>query len=113
MRSGAFPDIRTAVATKILSPHTIGLECPRPGTSTRHSTPESLPAVASAFQSARVGKPSAIPCAPGPRNPGQFCSVLEPNVPEASVIAGAAINEAVRNERRVKPFSFIYELLPF
>src|SRR6266487_3733428 len=40
-----------------------------------------------------------MPCAPGPRNPGQFCSVLV-LVFEASVTAGRAIKELARNERR-------------
>src|SRR5215468_303095 len=73
----------------------IGLECPRPGTSARHSKPSSFPAAAATFQLARVGKPSAMPCPPGPRNCGQFCSDLN-----ASEAAGNASKEAVRNERR-------------
>src|SRR5262245_13958671 len=73
----------------------IGLECPRPGTSARHSKPSGFPAAAATFQLARVGKPSAMPCPPGPRNCGQFCSGLN-----ASEAAGNASKEAVRNERR-------------
>src|SRR5262245_57999229 len=73
----------------------IGLECPRPGTSARHSNPSCSPPAAATFQLARVGKPSAMPWPPGPRNCGQFCSDLN-----ASEAAGNASKEAVRNERR-------------
>src|SRR5262249_59335040 len=73
----------------------IGLECPRPGTSARHSKPSGFPAAASTFQLARVVKPSAMPCPPGPRNCDQFCSDLN-----ASKAAGNASIEAVTNERR-------------
>src|SRR5262249_46589965 len=95
IRKGALPDSRTAVVTKIRSPQTMGLECPSPGTSARHNRPESLPAAGSTFQAARVGYPSAIPRAPGPRNSGQFCSVLESNL-----AAGKAVNVVIRNVRR-------------
>src|SRR5215467_4938314 len=44
-----------------------------------------------------------MPCPPGPRKPGQFCaSGAELGVmtgAEASVTAGTAINEVIRNER--------------
>src|SRR6266705_4739591 len=46
-----------------------------------------------------------MPCAPGPRNPGQFCSVFG-FVFEASVTAGRAIRELARNERRDNPIEF-------
>src|SRR4030095_16298693 len=73
----------------------IGLECPRPGTSARHSKPSGSPTAAATFQLARVGNPSEMPCPPGPRNCGQFCSDLN-----ASEAAGNASKEAVRNEPR-------------
>src|SRR6266446_4048219 len=46
-----------------------------------------------------------MPCAPGPRNPGQFCSDLV-LVLEASVTAGRAIRELARNERRDNSIEF-------
>src|SRR5262245_40100061 len=81
----------------------MGLECPSPGISTRHSKPELLPAAGSTFQFARVGQPSATPRAPGPRNSGQCCSGSNASVTadlETSATAGKAVNVVVRNERR-------------
>src|ERR1700730_3611674 len=51
-------------------PHTTGLECARPGIGVFQSTPDIF--VASQFAGVLV--PVAVPCAPAPRNCGQFCA---------------------------------------
>src|SRR6266436_2180922 len=47
-----------------------------------------------------------MPCAPGPRNPGQFCSGLEALYLEAKATEGSAIKELARNERRDNSIDF-------
>src|SRR5512142_1451771 len=55
--------VGTAVVTKIRSPHTTGVECPRPGTGAFHATPfESLQDTGAS--------PRAIPLSSGPRQRG-------------------------------------------
>src|SRR6476660_4426834 len=48
----------------------MGLECPRPGTASRQSTPEILPAAGSAFHDAGRAESSPTPRPPRPRKEG-------------------------------------------
>src|SRR5262245_11058346 len=65
-----FGSLLTAVDTKTLSPHTIGLDTDTRATGVFHNT--FSPVAGSYFNG--VGAPSPPPEAAGPRNIGQFCA---------------------------------------
>src|SRR4026208_1283703 len=69
-----FGSLETAEVTKMRSPQTTGLECPRPGIAVLHAI---FRLAATSHEAGAPREVSSTPVAPGPRKDGEFCPWAE------------------------------------